>query len=121
MARKKGIEEQINLLELVPIRNIGWKKSDEGLTVLLKPKVKNPFLAKHIIPRLKNPYYRIRLDDVGSFIWEQCNGIQTVKEIADSLSEKFGDKVEPVYDRLALFLQSLERNRFILYREKDET
>jgi hypothetical protein len=118
VVRKKGIEEQINLLELVPIRNIDWKKSDQGLTVLLKPKIKHPVLAKNILPRLKNPYYKIRLDDVGSFIWEQCDGVQTVKEIADSLSERFGDKVEPLYDRLALFLQSLERNRFILYREK---
>ena len=118
MARKKAKEEQINLLELVPVKNIDWKKSEQGLTVLLKPKIKHPFLAKHILLRLKNPHYKIRLDEVGSFIWEQCDGIQTVKKIADLMRERFGDKVEPVYDRLALFLQSLERNRFILYRKK---
>ena len=118
VARKRGTEKQINLLSLTPVRNIEWKKSDQGLVVLLKPKIKHPFLAKHILPRLRNPHYKIRLDDVGSFIWEQCDGIQTVNKIADSLRKGFGDKVEPLYERLALFLQSLERNRFIMFRER---
>jgi hypothetical protein len=118
VTKKERREGRINLLKLIPIRNIDWKKDEQGLIVLLKPKIKNPFLARHVLPRLKSPHYRISLDEVGSFIWERCDGIQTVKEIADSLRKRFGDKVEPLYERLSLFLQSLERNRFILYRGK---
>jgi len=115
---RKGEKQQktINLLKLVPVRNIKWNKNDEGLVVLLKPKIKNPFFAKHILPRLKHPYYKIRLDSVGSFIWERCDGQRAVQEVAEDMKAKFGEQVEPLYDRLNLFLQSLEKNRFIFYR-----
>ena len=114
--KKNGLEGlKINLLDLIPVRNIKWEKK-EDLIVLLKPKFKHPFLRKHILPRLKNPYFKIRLDPVGSFIWELCNGSLPVRELAKSLKDKFGDEVEPLYDRLALFLQSLEKNHFIFYK-----
>ncbi len=115
---KKGGKEAktINLLNLVPVRNISWEKNEEGLIVLLKPKIKNPFFAKRLLPRLKSPHYKIKLDSVGSFLWEKCDGKMTVKELAEKLKANFGEGVEPLYDRLNLFLQSLEKNRFIFYR-----
>ncbi len=116
--REKDEKRKVNLLDLIPVRNINWKKEEDELIVLLQPKFKNPFLAKHLLPRLKNPYYKIRLDDVGSFLWERCDGILTVKELANCMKDRFGDKIEPLYDRIALFLQSLERNHLIKYRGK---
>lgn len=86
------------------------------MIVLLKPKFKNPFLARHLLPRLKNPYYKIWLDAVGSCVWEHCDGLLTVKEVGRKLKDKFGDQLEPLYDRLARFLQDLEKNRFIYYK-----
>jgi len=109
-------ETKINLLELIPVQNIDWKKEENGLIVLLKPKFKHTFFKKYILPHLKNPYYKVKLDSVGSFIWELCDGRLTVKEAAQSLKDKFGDNVEPLYDRLALFLQSLEKHHFITYK-----
>ncbi len=111
-------ESTINLLDLIPVKKIEWKEREEGLVELLKPKFKRPFLKKYLLPYVKRPYYRIKLDAVGSFIWGLCNGKLSVKEIAKSLKAEFGDKVEPLYDRLALFLQSLEKNRFIEFKEK---
>jgi len=117
--KKRGVEKsKISLLDLIPVRNIKWEKK-EGLIVLLKPKFELAFLKKYVLPRLKNPCYKIRLDPVGTFIWELCDGNLQVKELAKSLKEKFGDEVEPLYDRLALFLQSLEKNHFIFYKVKD--
>jgi len=37
------------------------------------------------------------------------------KKARQNLKERFGEEVEPLYDRIALFLQSLEKNRFIYY------
>ena len=117
--KKRGDKEtKINLLNLIPVQNIKCKKNEEGLIVLLKPKFKNPFLTKHILPRLKKPNYKISLDDIGSYIWALCDGNRTVKEIAKRLKDKFGEKIEPLYDRLSLFLQSLEKNNFIEYKNK---
>jgi len=113
---KGEVKRGINLLDLIPVKNIECQKNEEGLIVLLKPKFKNPFLAKHLLPLLKNPYYRIRLDALGSSVWELCDGHLTVKELGRKLKDKFGDNAEPLFDRLALFLQSLEKNRFIYYK-----
>lgn len=119
MKPKGDVNTEINLLDLIPVKNIEWQKNKEGLIDLLKPKLKNPFLAKNLLPRLKNPCYRIRLDAVGSFIWELCDGHLTVKELGNKLKDKFKDKVEPLYDRLSLFLQNLEKNHFIYYKNFD--
>ena len=116
MKPKVDLKKEINLLDLIPVKNLEWQKNEEGLIVLLKPKFKNPFLAKHLLPRLKNPYYRIRLDAVGSFTWELCDGHSTVEELGRKLKNRFKDKVEPLYDRLGLFLQNLEKNHFIYYK-----
>jgi hypothetical protein len=115
--KKPRVEEpQINLLELIPVKNMQWEKKEDGLIVLLKPKFKHPFFKKHILPRLKYPFYKVKLDDVGSFVWERCDGKKTVNEIAHGLKEEFGEKVEPLHNRLALFLQNLEKNRFIYFK-----
>jgi hypothetical protein len=119
--KKRGVEKpKINLLDLIPVRNIEWEKKEDGLIVLLKPKFELALLRKHILPRLKKPYFKIKLDHVGSFIWEQCDGSLRVKEVAKNLKDKFGEDVEPLYDRLALFLQSLEKNRFIFYKKEEK-
>lgn len=114
--KKQGVKKpEINLLDLVPVKNIHWEKTEEGLVVLLKPKFQHPFLRKHLLPRLKRPHFKVKLDAVGSFVWEQCDGKQTVQEVAQNLKKKFGEEVEPLYERIAMFLQTLEKNRFIYY------
>ena len=116
MKQKDQKTEDINLLNLIPQNNIEWERGEGGCTILLKPKFKHPLLRKHLLPRLKNPHFKINLDEIGSFIMERCDGELTVREIGDLLQEEFGDKVTPLYDRLALFMQQLERNRFITYK-----
>jgi len=116
--KKKEEETSINLLELVPVRNIKWEKDERDLIVLLKPKFSHPFLKKHLLFRMKKPYYKITLDDVGSSVWKLCDGRLTVKKIGESLKDEYKEKIEPLYDRLSLYLQNLERNRFIVFKGK---
>lgn len=117
MKKKVEVQQQVNLLDLIPIHNIEWKKVD-GLVTLLKPKFKNPFLARHVLPRMKAPHFKIKLDEIGSFFWENCDGKRTIKEIGEIHQQKFGEKVEPLYDRISLFLQNLEKNGLILFKKK---
>lgn len=113
MDTKNSDQRNVNLLELIPERNIGWERDNEGFVVLLKPKLQHPFFRKHVLPKLKRPHYKIKLDEVGSFFWEHCDGTQRIDDIASRMTKHFGDKIEPLYDRIALFLQSLEKNKFI--------
>jgi len=117
--KKDGKQTQINLLNLIPVPKIKCKIQEDGLVVLLKPKYFNPFLAKHLLPRMKHPYYNIKLDEIGSFFWLNCDGTRTVLEIAKLHKENFGEKVEPLHERIAQFLTSLEKNRLITLKEKE--
>ncbi len=116
MKNKTKESQELNLLELVPVKNIEWEETDEGLICLLKPKIQFLILRKHLLPHLKHPYYKIKLDKTGSQFWESCDGVRTVEEIAKRMKNALGDEVEPLYERIALFLQSLEKNKFIRFK-----
>lgn len=107
---------EANLLDLVPQQKIKFEESGDGKIILLKPKFKNKLLVKYLLPRLKKPNFKIKLDQFGSFVWKQCNGKNTVAQIANLLKQNFQDEIDPVYDRLAIFIQSLARYRFIEYK-----
>jgi len=104
-----------NLLNLIPKRNRQWEVGDGDRVVILRPKFEKHWLGRWLLSRMENPHYRIRLDTYGSWVWKRCDGRATVGEIAESLKGQFGDSVEPVYQRLALFIQQLWRGRFIVY------
>ncbi len=112
-------DAETNLLDLIPTRKIQFEESTNGLITLLKPKFKNKFLVKYLLPRIKKPNFRIKLDLFGSFVWKQCNGSNTLAQIADLLKENFHDEIDPVHDRLAMFIQSLARFHFIEYKNFD--
>ena len=115
MKKQKGDPHPVNLLDLIPEQAIKSEKSEDGSSVLLKPKYRHAWFVKHVLPRMKSPNYKIKLDDIGSFIWDLCDGKRSVKEIGEKMEEKFGDKVEPLYDRLRIFFLHLEKNRFITF------
>jgi hypothetical protein len=60
---------------------------------------------------------KLHLDEYGTAVWIVCNGRATVREIGEVLSEQYGEKVEPLHERLSEFLRVLERNEFIKFRE----
>ena len=89
MKKQKAEPSAVNLLNLIPDQNIKSEKSEDGFSVLLKPKYRHPLFVKYALPRLKSPNYKIKLDDVGSFIWDLCDGRNNVKEIGHQLKEKW--------------------------------
>jgi hypothetical protein len=105
---------EVNLLELIPVHNIEWELiSNSDLVVLKKPKFTHPVLRKYLLPHLKDPNFKIKLDAVGSVVWKNINGQNKVYDIAKILETKFGASVQPVYNRIALFVKALEKHKFI--------
>jgi hypothetical protein len=102
-----------NLLDLAPRRKVEAERTPEGRAVLLRPKFMRGPLARWVQPRLRRPYYRIHLDDIGTFVWDHLDGETTVGRIAERAKEHFGERIEPVYERLHLFLQQLEQGKMI--------
>lgn len=102
-------------IHIRPVRNQEWVESDGGTITLLVPKFRGKRIGSWLMKRLKNPYYKIKLDEFGSFVWQLCNGERTVSRIAACLDEKFGAQVDPALPRLQLFLDKLQKNNLIRY------
>ncbi len=59
--------------------------------------------------RLRRPYVQLHLDAVGSTVWLASDGERTVSDIGERLRERFGEDIEPVWDRLALFVRHMHK------------
>ena len=109
-------KDQTDWTWLIPERKMSWEISPETKYVVIKkPKFKNLFLKKYLIPRLKRPEYYVKLDKVGSFIWKNIDGKLSFGEISEKMTIEFGQSVEPVDDRLGQFINSLRRYDFIRF------
>ena len=61
--------------------------------------------------KFKIPMYRkIELDEYSSTVFLEIDGKKTVMEIGEKLESKFGDKVNPIYERLLVFLNHIDSN-----------
>lgn len=117
MTEKEAASKPDNLLEYIPRINVAWEAVGAEVFLLI-PKFQSAFLRKHLLPRMRRPNVRLRLDEYGSCVWRHIDGVRTVYEIALALREKFGEAVEPVFDRLGLFISLLHRNRYLVIEKK---
>ena len=96
-----------------PRRRLDWREAEDGHCVVLRPKFGESRAGRWLAARLGDPCYRIRLDDVGGFIWKACDGRTPLTVIAVRLHDAFGARVEPADERLARFVQTMLRSRMI--------
>ncbi len=96
-----------------PRRLLDWRDLDDGRCVVLRSQLGTGRIGRWLALKLGDPCYRIRLDDVGTFIWKACDGETPLVEIAGRLRDEFGERVEPAEERLARFVQSMLRSRMI--------
>lgn len=119
MFGKNKTEDTLNLLELVPHRCREFDVDEHEIVTVSMPRFEHAWMLRYFVPRWKSPYVRTRLDDIGSFIWLQCDGETPVQVIADRMFERFGENVEPVHDRLKVFLQQLTRRTWLTLHHAD--
>lgn len=89
---------------------IEYEVSEDAIVTILEKqdrKIQNVFRKL----RFKIPMYKkMELDEYSSEVFLQIDGYKTVKEIGENLEEKFGEKVNPLYERLLVFLNHIEVN-----------
>jgi hypothetical protein len=117
---KKKRRGEINLLDLIPCRMIEYEMNEDVIVTLQAPRFKSAFMRRWVQPRLKRPFLRVELDEIGSSVWMLCDGNRKIKDIAELMQRRFGEKIEPCYERLGLFFQQLEAARFIDYSNLEE-
>jgi len=113
---RRKVLKNTSLLDLTPVAKVGHEVGPEGLITLLYPKFKRATF-NFLIPARKSPFIRLSLDEIGSESWLLIDGKRNVGEIAQKLTEKFGDKVQPAADRLGKFLSQLYNNKYISFTE----
>lgn len=109
----KKADKNKNVMMMIPKRrcNIQWEKEEEIITLIIK--------REKVIDRIMNKLFktpktiRIELDSIGSFVWENCDGIDTINNISKKMENHFGNKVDPVIERLVTYIRTLKNNKFI--------
>jgi hypothetical protein len=77
-----------------PRRLLDWRERSNGQVVIFRPKFGHGVVGRWLASCLADPHYRIRLDDVGAFVWKACD-------------------VEPVERRLAQFVRRMLLSRIL--------
>ena len=106
----------LNLYELVPTqRRESRERADGNVEVLIPRYGDNPVgrLLKYVF---SNKPVKVELDDVGTRVWRLCDGHRNVREIGQSLQGEFGERLEPLYDRLGEFLKQMKRAGLIDFK-----
>lgn len=108
---KKKTKE--NYLEKIPVRaEIEWDTDSDGnVTLHIENKGVMNKIAQVIFKKPKISY--IHLDEMGSFIWPLIDGETDILKIGESVKEHFGEKAEPLYERLSKYILTLESYKFI--------
>ena len=110
---KKNVKSE-NYLERIPVKNEIFRYSvgEDGIVTI---EVDNKGLFNRIAQKLfKKPKVSyVHLDEFGSFVWLQIDGQRNITEIGTFVKERFGEKAEPLYERLAKFFQILNSYGFV--------
>lgn len=113
MAKKK--ENYLDYVPAISGRHT-WSEEDGVVTVHMVHRGWNHWIAQKLFGRPRVSH--IRLDEMGSFIYPLIDGKRDIGEIAMLVKEEFGEAAEPLYERLAKYMQILRNNELIYYKEK---
>lgn len=116
MKKKKNIISA-NYLEKIPVRNgaFQWSADEQGIVTI---DVENKGFVNKIAQKLlkKPKVSHVHLDEMGSFIWPLLDSDKNIIALGEDVKAHFGDKAEPLYQRLVKYLQILESYSFIEWK-----
>lgn len=94
-----------------------WTVDEHGL-VTLNIENKGVFnrMAQKLLKKPKISY--IHLDELGSFVWQRLDEEKNIIALGEEVKEQFGQKAEPLYERLAKYFQILDSYHFITWAQK---
>ena len=116
MKKRKEVISK-NYLEKIPSRpeHIMWNADENGIVTL---DIENTGFMNRMAQKLfrKPKVSHIHLDEMGSFVWPLLDGEKNIIELGELVKERFGDKANPLYERLAKYFQILDSYQFIEWK-----
>ena len=111
--KKLLIPTEIEFLKYTPKRvDLEWKINNIGLVEIKIPKFKSNFGKSFCRVMKKEDYFIGKMDNLGSIVWKNCDGVNTVKNILEILKKEYPDE-NNINQRLYLFIQQLHNLRYI--------
>lgn len=109
-------KETGNYLEKIPVKrqDIVWKKDEKGIVSL---EIENKGMLNSICQKLfKKPRISyVHLDELGSFVWPLIDGEKDLILLGEMVKDEFGEKANPLYERLAKYFQILDSYGFVTW------
>jgi hypothetical protein len=106
-----------NLLDLIPERTRPSRDEPDGTITVLVPRFGDGRAGRLLQKFIGKSSISLHLDTIGTEVWKLCDGRRSVYEIGGCLQEKFGDRIEPVYERLGSFFRQMKRAGVIDWRQ----
>ena len=112
--RKKQKE---NYLDNIPAININSWDIEEGIVIIHRA---NKGFYNKLAQKFFSapPVSHIKLEDYGSFVWQQIDGKRTISQIGALVKEEFGASAEPIYQRLSKYFYTLCDTKFITFEKR---
>ena len=115
MKKNKKVSE--NYLERRPMRpeGIEWTTDEKGIITL---DIENKGFFNRVAQKFfkKPKVSHIHLDEMGSFVWPLLDGEKDIVALGVLVKEHFGEKAEPLYERLAKYFQILDSYSFVEWK-----
>jgi hypothetical protein len=96
-----------NFYDMVPRKKWPSEARPDGTVDVLLPRYGNNAAGRLLKMILSKAPVRVKLDGVGTSVWNLCDGRRSVQDIGTSLHREFGEGIEPVYERLEQFLAQM--------------
>ena len=102
-------------LSFIPIRvGYEWMVDDEGFVHITVPKFQGKWGTRLCRVLRRTQTFTADMDRLGSIVWLQCNGKNTVKDILEEVKKEYTDENE-LDQRLFLFLQQMKNLNYLLF------
>lgn len=113
--KEKAVSE--NYLERKPKRpeEIEWSVDAKKIVTL---NIENTGVFNRMAQKFLNKpkVTHIHLDEIGSFVWPLIDGEKTIIDIGKEVEKRFGEKADPLYERLAKYFQILDSYHFLEWK-----
>jgi hypothetical protein len=105
------------ILSCVPQRLADWRAGEDGIVVVERTKPATRGLCG-FLDRVKwlMIHPRIRLDAMGSAVWQRMDSGATLGEIAVAVAAEFPDRADEMAERAALFATALHHQGLVELR-----
>jgi hypothetical protein len=116
--QRRKILKSTSAADLIPIRVHGHTIVD-GKVVILVPKFESKWIH-NLIPRTRQLFYRIKLDELGTITWLTISGDETIDGITSAVKQQLAEEAQSFDEadnRISKFMSMLYDWRYITFRQ----